>query len=104
MLITTVIYCASYSSETDTSQARRFHDTRRKEGILAVLELAKTQAAFARKANSAWKQARAGFVDGSQACDGSGEDVMGFRWDGLGSDDEGKACVKSRTKKRLLPE
>jgi len=38
------------------SQARRFHECRRAEGVLAVLELARAQALFARKANAAWKQ------------------------------------------------
>lgn len=40
-------------------QARRFHECRRAEGVLAVLELARAQALFARKANAAWKQVRA---------------------------------------------
>lgn len=38
------------------SQARRFHECRRAEGVLAVLELARAQALFARRANAAWKQ------------------------------------------------
>lgn len=38
------------------TQAKRFHDCRQSEGIAAILELARAQAAFARKANAAWKQ------------------------------------------------
>lgn len=39
-------------------QARRFHECRRAEGVLAVLELARAQAVFSSKANAAWKQVR----------------------------------------------
>lgn len=50
-------YNSFFVSIMHMTQAKRFHGTRRNEGILAVLELAKAQASFARKANAAWKQA-----------------------------------------------
>ncbi|CAN0343729.1 unnamed protein product [Pylaiella littoralis] len=47
---------AGLITKTFKDEARRFHECRRAESVLAVLELARAQALFARKANAAWKQ------------------------------------------------
>ncbi|CAN0380956.1 unnamed protein product, partial [Ectocarpus sp. 12 AP-2014] len=47
---------AGQIAKTFKGEAKRFHECRRTEGVLAVLELARAQAHFAHKANAAWKQ------------------------------------------------
>ncbi|CAN0339668.1 unnamed protein product, partial [Ectocarpus sp. 8 AP-2014] len=47
---------AGQIAKTFKVEAKRFHECRRTEGVLAVLELARAQAHFAHKANAAWKQ------------------------------------------------
>ncbi|CAM9905144.1 unnamed protein product, partial [Ectocarpus sp. 13 AM-2016] len=47
---------AGQITKTFKGEAKRFHECRRTEGVLAVLELARAQAHFAHKANAAWKQ------------------------------------------------